>query len=162
MSNRAEMNKVFQYCDEQFRETQENIKCIVSKLVIERDLLRTEVQNVREDLAGGGVTLTNSDANGHETLIILRDLKADIERFLTKLTRERDELQLQVQNLRKSLHPESAIVDLNEEDSQPIREFKQLLKSYYPVSLSDSEMLKLAAVSKLQTEIERRQNGNFC
>lgn len=52
----------------------------------------------------------------------------------------------------------SLITDHQAGDSYQMREFKDLMHESYPRSLSAHEMLKLALLSKLEGEIERRQN----
>lgn len=50
------------------------------------------------------------------------------------------------------------ITDHQDDDSAEMRKFKDLLYEEYPQSLGPHEMLRLALFSKLETEIERRQN----
>lgn len=95
-----------------------------------------------------------------------------IHAIALRLADERDNLRVELAQLRESLQSNgltaaeqrlvsSSISDPNVNDTDGIKNFKELLRDSYPADLSDRLMLRLAIFSKLSAEVNRRQNAQI-
>lgn len=100
---------------------------IVGKVCGERDVLRTENEVLKKKLAQ--IELAQRESRSNESSNAVLD-------FIERCNKS-DE-------------------DQNPVEKKAMGDFVALLKSMYPVRLDDDEMLRLAALSKLQTEIKQR------
>lgn len=99
-----------------------------------------------------------------ELIAAARECELQIKQIVTDLYNERNFLREEIESLRgnrtrgESVSFGSTFNDFA--DCESISDLKKMLKELYPIRLSDEEMLKLATLTKLQSEIKERSQVN--
>lgn len=144
MAFRSDIDKCFRILKKRTR----RLETITSNLLDQRNFLNDEIRYLREieaKVLDGDLPHGESDCNqnGGES-----NRNDDIVQPLPDADAVDGES-----------NPE-LIVDFKDTDSFELRRCKTLLRESYPKSFDEFEMLQLASVWKLRSEIQRRQNDN--
>lgn len=109
--------------------------------------------------------MANREFTEQELSVQAAFCEEQIMQIVTALHNERNQLREEVKVWREKAGAPVACTSQENESAQlqSVSDFKKLLKELMPIRLSDEELLKLASMSKVRTEIEQRQtdNGKF-